>query len=192
MEAFVVAARAALPGVSVEQGGAEQLPYPDASFDVVAAQLVVQFMDDPVAGLAEMARVARPGATVAATVWDHSQDRGPLSLFWRAARDVDPEAPGEGHQAGVAEGELAALFERAGMPGASTTVLSVPVVHPTFEEWWAPYTLGVGPAGGYVAQLDEPAREVLRARCEALLPAAPFTIDAVAWTVCCRLPGPRV
>ena len=88
---FVAAARERFPEVDVREGRAEQLPFPDASFDVALAQLVVHFMTDPVAGLAEMGRVTRPGGTVGACVWDHAGGAGPLSLFWRAVHDLDPE-----------------------------------------------------------------------------------------------------
>ena len=83
--------------------------FADGSFDVVLAQLVVHFMADPVAGLAEMRRVAQPGGRVAACVWDHGGDGGPLSAFWRAARDLDPDAPDERNMPGVREGHLAEL-----------------------------------------------------------------------------------
>lgn len=56
----------------------------------------------------------------------------------------------------------------------------------SFEEWWEPYTLGVGPAGDHVKQLDEEARETLRRHCAELLPDRPFTVDATAWTVLAR------
>ena len=80
---FVAAARARYPGVEVSQAPAERLPFPDRSFDAALAQLVVHFMSDPVAGLAEMARVTRRDGVIAACVWDHAGDQGPLSLFWR-------------------------------------------------------------------------------------------------------------
>ena len=83
---FVEALRDRLPGVDVLHGAAEVLPFPDDTFDAALAQLVVQFMSDPVAGLAEMKRVAGPGAVVAASVWDHGTGRGPLSSFWDAVR----------------------------------------------------------------------------------------------------------
>jgi SAM-dependent methyltransferase len=187
--AFVAAVSRQLPGVSVALGGAEHLPYPDGGFDAVLAQLVVHFMTDPVAGLAEMARVVRPGGVVAANVWDHTDDRGPLSLFWSVVREIDPSATDESQLAGAFEGHLVALFEAAGMAGPVATVLSVPVVHPSFEEWWEPYTLGVGPAGDYVAALGTQEREALRARCAARLPVAPFTVEAAAWTVWWRAPA---
>ena len=61
------------------------------------------------------------------------------------------------------------------------TSLTVEVEHPTFEEWWEPFTLGVGPAGGHVKNLapDEQAR--LRELCRADLPEPPFVIAASAW-----------
>src|SRR5919108_261504 len=88
-EPFVAAARERHPGVDVRRASAESMPFGDDTFDGTLAQLVVHFMTDPVAGLAEMARVTRPGGVVAACVWDHGGDLGPLNTFWRAARDLD-------------------------------------------------------------------------------------------------------
>src|SRR4029079_12834160 len=114
---------------------------PDSSIDAALAQLVVHFMADPVAGLAEMARVARPGGTIAACVWDHGGGKGPLSLYWNAARELDANAPDESRLAGAREGNLAELFGAAGIESVDETVLSVTVRHASFEEWWEPYTL---------------------------------------------------
>ncbi len=188
-ESFVEAVAQEFPDVMVSLGGAEQLPYPDASFDVVLSQLVVHFMTDPVAGLTEMARVTSPGGTVGANVWDHSGMLGPLSMFSRAVRETDPNAADEANLAGAKEGQLVAFFEAAGMTNPSASVLSVSVVHPSFEQWWHPFTLGVGPSGAYVAGLDPAAGERLRAHCETLLPSGPFTVDAAAWTVLWRKPS---
>ncbi|MEP6665724.1 MAG: methyltransferase domain-containing protein, partial [Nocardioidaceae bacterium] len=68
-ESFVAAVRARFPGVDVRSGVAEQLPFPDETFDLALAELVVHFMTDPVAGLQEMARVTRPAGQIAACVW---------------------------------------------------------------------------------------------------------------------------
>ncbi len=114
---FVDAAAARFPGVEVHLGTAEDLPYADDEFDAALAQLVVHFMSDPVAGLAEMARVVRPGGTVAACVWDHAGGLGPLSLFWTAVLDLDPGAPHEADLAGAREGHLAELATTAGLRG---------------------------------------------------------------------------
>jgi SAM-dependent methyltransferase len=180
-EPFVAAARARNPGVNVLQASAERLPFPDDGFDAALAQLVVHFMADPVGGLAEMARVTRPGGVVAACVWDHAGDRGPLGVFWQAARTLDPEVHDESRLAGVREGHLGELFESAGLSEIQETTVSATVQHPTFEEWWEPYTGGVGPAGAFVASLDAERQAVLRETCRGLLPAAPFTLTALAW-----------
>ena len=74
----------------MHEASAERLPFADGAFDAALAQLVVHFMSDPVAGLTEMARVVRRDGVVAACVWDHAGERGPLSLFWQAAREIDP------------------------------------------------------------------------------------------------------
>jgi len=182
-ESFVAAARERFPDLDVRQGRAEALPWPDDSFDVVVASLVVHFMRDPVAGLREMGRVARPAGTVAATVWDHAGDRGPISPFWRAVRSLDPAAPDESDLAGARAGQLAALFRQAGLEVIWDTVLTVRVRYTSADQWWEPYTLGVGPAGAYVAGLDAERREALRRRCLVQLPPAPFDIDASAWCV---------
>ena len=184
---FVEATRAALPDVAVHQGAAEDLPFPDDSFDLAAAQLVVHFMRDPVAGIREMARVTRPGGLVAANVWDHAGRGGPLTRFWRAVHDVDPVAPDESGLPGTREGHLAALFEEAGLRDVRPDSLTVTVRFETFEQWWAPYTLGVGPAGSYVAVLDDAGRGSLARACRARLPQPPFEVAATAWTVTARV-----
>jgi SAM-dependent methyltransferase len=182
-EPFVEAMRARFPSIDVHRATAEQLPFDDDTFDLAVAQLVVHFMTDPVAGLAEMARVTRAGGLVAASVWNYADGVGPLSDFWRAVRDVDPQAYDESALAGARDGHLAELFDRAGLHDIQPSSLSVSSSFATFDEWWEPYLLGVGPAGAYVAGLDANAREVLHAQCAVLLPAAPFEITASAWTV---------
>ena len=180
-ESFVAAARSRLPGVDVRQAMAEELPFADGEFDVSLAQLVVHFMADPVAGLREMARVTRRDGLVAACVWDHAGGGGPLSPFWTAVREVEPDAHDESSMAGAREGHLAELFVAAGLRDVESTTLAVEVHYASFEEWWEPYTLGVGPAGMYVAAMDTASREELRRRCRALVPPAPFAISARAW-----------
>lgn len=180
-ESFVAAARERHPGVSVQRAAAEQLPFGDQAFDVALAQLVVHFMAQPVEGLREMARVTRNHGVVAACVWDHAGGQGPLSLFWEAARDLDPGVRGESQLAGAREGHLAQLFRAAGLHEVQETALSVRVEHPSFDDWWEPFTLGVGPPGSYVAGLDATRRTRLRERCREMLPAAPFTVTALAW-----------
>jgi SAM-dependent methyltransferase len=181
-EPFVAAVRERCPGADVRLAAAERLPFGDDAFDVTAAQLVVHFMESPVAGLREMGRVTRPGGVVAACVWDHAGGRGPLTPFWHAVRELDPLADDESGLAGVREGHLAQLFGQAGLGIAQATALTVQTQPTTFDEWWEPFTLGVGPAGAYVASLDPEHRATLRERCRANLPP-PVKISATAWAV---------
>lgn len=178
---FVAAMRERFPGVTVEQAGAERLPFPSESFDAALAQLVVHFMHDPVGGISEMARVTGANGVVAACVWDHASEHGPLAAFWAAARDLQPGAHDESNLPGVREGHLAKLFTDAGLRRIESTALHIAVEHPSFDEWWQPFTAGVGPAGEFVATLEPAAKERLRADCQGRLGDGPFTVSAIAW-----------
>jgi SAM-dependent methyltransferase len=180
-EPFVAAVRARHPGVTVLKARAEDLPFEADVFDAAMAQLVVHFMSDPVIGIAEMGRVTRPGGIVAACVWDHAGESGPLSPFWKAARDLDPAVHDESGLAGVREGHLGDLFVAAGLRDVEATTVSARVEYATFDEWWEPFTAGVGPAGAFVVSLDPDRRAVMREACRRRLPVAPFTITARAW-----------
>jgi SAM-dependent methyltransferase len=179
---FVEAARRREPDVDVREGAAEAMPYDDGAFDAAVCQLVVHFMADPPAGLREMVRVTRPGGVVAATVWDNYGDRGPLSLFWHAARDTGYPGTGEALKAGSREGDLARLLTEAGLSEVTDGRLDISLPFATFEEWWEPFTLGVGPAGDHVRTLDDAGRAALAAACRARLPDPPFDLTVSAWT----------
>jgi SAM-dependent methyltransferase len=180
-EPFVETARERYAGVDVRQASAEQLPFPDRDFDVALAQLVVHFMASPTQGLREMARVTRADGVVAACVWDHEGGEGPLSRFWDVARELDPAVEGESQLAGARRGHLAELMGQAGIDEIEEGVLSVSVEHPSFDEWWEPFTFGVGPAGAYLAELDPEHRARLRARCRDEFPEGGLTLTVRAW-----------
>ncbi len=180
-ESFVTAAQQRHPGVDVRLAAAERLPFPDGMFDVALAQLVVHFMTDPLAGLVEMARVTRPGGVIAACVWDFAGGDGPLGPFWTAARALNPSVEDESHLAGVREGHLTDLFRESGLRSIEHTTLAVTQNHTGFEDWWGGFMRGVGPAGSYLAGLEEHQQAALREKCRAMLPAGSFTITAQAW-----------
>jgi ubiquinone/menaquinone biosynthesis C-methylase UbiE len=180
-EPFVAAARARYPGADVHQGSAEALPFADAGFDASLAQLVVHFMASPDDGLREMRRVTRAGGIVAACVWDLTEGGGPLGHFWAAARELDPGVDDESQRAGGSPGHLAELLARAGLQTVTETALTVEVAEAGFDEWWEPFTLGVGPAGTYLQTLDAERRERLRERCAERFPPGPLVVSARAW-----------
>ncbi len=176
---FVAAIRARFPGIDVRLGTAEEMPYATADFDAALAQLVVHFMTDPVLAIRQMARVTRRGGVVAACVWDGPT--GALAPFWDAVHVIDPEAEDEALLSGAQVGHLTELFEAAGLHDVEEISIAAEVVHPTFEEWWEPYTYGVGPAGDYVQWLDDDRRAGLEAVARERLGSGPFTIAANAW-----------
>ena len=92
---FVEAARQRHPGVEVVLAGAEELPFDDGAFDAALAQLVVSFMSDPVAGLAEMRRVTRAGGVVAACVWDLAGGKRRCRPSGARCSELDPGARDE-------------------------------------------------------------------------------------------------
>jgi len=178
---FVASIEERFPGVDVRQATAEHLPYEDARFDAALAQLVVHFMTDPVAGLGEMRRVTKPGGVIAACVWDHAGGQGPLSAFWRGVHVLDPNATDESLLAGAREGQLAELMASARLRDITDNTLVVEVEHPTFKEWWEPFTRGVGPPGAYVETLSFDERAELHEICREELGDGPFTVRAAAW-----------
>ncbi|WP_135457504.1 class I SAM-dependent methyltransferase [Mycobacterium sp. DL99] len=176
---FVDAIRARFPDIDARRGTAEELPYDAATFDAALAQLVVHFMTDPVVGIGQMARVTRRGGVIAACVWDGPT--GALAPFWEVVHLIDPDAEDEALLAGAHRGHLTEMFEAAGLRDVDERPLAVDVVHPTFEEWWEPYTFGVGPAGDYFQGLDDAGRARLESVARGHLGAGPFTVAATAW-----------
>ena len=184
---FLSAVRMRLPYVDLREGHAEELPFDDDTFDVALAQLSVHFMADPARGVAEMARVVRPGGLVAAVVWDVHGGGSPLAVFWRAAHAFDPNAMSSSGLPGPEDADLARIFERAGLEPAEPDALIVHRWFESFEEWWEPYLLGVGPTGDFVTGLDVDTRDRLAAQCRHLLPAPPFDVPGKAWVVRARI-----
>jgi SAM-dependent methyltransferase len=185
-EPFAAANAERVPGADVQVGGAESLPWPADSFDAALAQLVVNFMSDANAGIAEMRRVVHPGGIVAACTWDYSGGMTMLRTFWDAALSLDPETPDEARTMHYNDpDELQELWLRAGIEAVETDALVVEASYRDFDDYWDPFTRGVGPAGAYTSSLDPDRRAALREECRRRLgnPDAAFTLSATAWAV---------
>jgi SAM-dependent methyltransferase len=179
---FAAACRERNPGADVREGAAEDLPWPDGSFDAALASLVIGFMSDPDQGVREMARVTRAGGTVAACMWDTTAGgMTMLRIFWSAARQLNPAVGGEHRLAGTAEGDIGDRFRRAGLEDVVDGALSARADYSGFDDFWGPLTLAVGPAGQYLAALPDAQRVAVRDACKAELPDGPFSLDARAW-----------
>lgn len=186
-EPFVEACASKHPGVDVREAPAEQLPFEDGEFDLALSQLVINFMAEPVSGVAEMARVTRQGGTVASCVWDYSGEMTLLRAYWDAALEVDPDGAAARDE-GVAmpwcrEGELGDLFRAAGLSSVRDGSIHASARFESFDELWWPLTVGVGPSGAYCKSLEEPVRAELRNGFQRRLGAGdmPFEVPARAW-----------
>ena len=179
---FVAACRERVQEGDIREGVAEELPWSDGEFDVALSSLVVAFMSDPDQGLREMARVTRPGGTVAACMWDIAGGgMTMLKTFWTAAREVDPSVEGERKLAGSQEGDIAERLGRAGLENVEEGTLSARADYTSFDDFWDPFTSGVGPAGQYLASRDPGQQDAVREACRAQLPEGAFSLDARAW-----------
>jgi len=193
-EPFAKACRARVPGVEVVVAGAEVMPFADRAFDATFSQLVVNFIPDAEAGVREMSRVTRSGGLVAACVWDYAGEMTLLRAFWDAAREVEPER-GAAHDEGVVmrwcrDGELADLWRATGLRAVRFAALRIRASYADFEDLWAPFLQGVGPAGAFVAALDEPRRAALCDGLRRRLGAGgqPFELTARAWAAAGTVP----
>ncbi len=186
---YARACRVRVPGADVRVGTAEALPFEAATFDAVFAQLVVNFMVDAAGGVAEMRRVARPGAGVAATVWDYTGQMRLLRAFWDAAIDVEGEparALDEGRRMPFCSpGVLGRLWQDAGLAEVEVGPVVVSATYRDFADLWAPLELGVAPSGAFCVSLPPVRRAALRHRFAELLgsPDGPFKLQARAWAV---------
>jgi SAM-dependent methyltransferase len=189
-EGFLKTAKENLAGRAVlHQGSATVIPLDDASVDVVVSGLVLNFVPDQQAALAEMARVTSSGGTIGAYVWDYSGKMELMRYFWDAAVELDPDTAkiDEGAQFPSCRPEaLVTLFINAGLNQPEATAIDIPTPFASFEDYWQPFLGGQGPAPAYAMALDEPTRTRLRDRIRARIPVqadGSISLTARAWAV---------
>ena len=179
------------PRVSFRVGDATALPFPDASFDRVLSLLMMHFVVQPERAVAEMRRVARPGATVAAAVWDARGGFVANRLFHDTASALDPAAAARRARnytrPMTRPGELEAAWRQAGFAEIAATELAIRMEFASFEDYWAPYLGQDGPGAEYIATLDGEAlirlREAVRSAYLDGEPDGARSYVAVAWAV---------
>ena len=168
---------------------AQQLPFDTASADFVVSALMLNFVPEPELAMAEMARVARRGATVATYVWDYAGEMQLIRYFWNAAVALDPRADtwDEALRFPLCQPRrLETLFDSAGLQGLESRAIDVPTHFRDFSDFWTPFLGGQGPAPGYLMSLDESQRVRLREHLRAQLPtSADGSIELVAraWAI---------
>ena len=174
---------------TVPAADAPALPLADAACDAVVSGLVLNFVPDTGAALREMGRVAGPGGTVAAYVWDYADGMQMLKRFWDVAASLDPAAVPmhEGARFPLCHPvALRRAFEDARLADVDVGPLDLATRFADFDDYWQPFLGGQGPAPAYVASLDDDRRTRLCAALKAALPHADdgsITLDARAWAV---------
>jgi SAM-dependent methyltransferase len=187
-EGFLRTASERLAGrATFHRGSATEIPLNDGSVDVAVSGLVLNFVPDPRAALAEMARVTGRGGTIAAYVWDYAGGMELMRVFWDAAVALDPGAAkmDEGIRFPLCRPEpLAELFAGAGLNGVAVTAIDVPTRFASFEDYWRPFLGGQGPAPAYAMSLEETTRARLRDWIRQRLPIeadGSISLTARAW-----------
>ncbi len=167
--AYIAHARAAQPDPKIryEPGDACALGFADASFDRVLSLLLLHFVPNASAAIAEMRRVARPGATVAAAVWDARGGFVANRIFFDTAAALDAKG-GEQRRARnytrpmTRPGELVDAWRAAGLQDVRGTTLAIRMEYASFDDYWAPCEGKDGPGAEYLASLGAAERAALR------------------------------
>lgn len=185
-------------GVTFQVGDICALDFPDRHFDRVLSLLVLHFVPKSEQALAEMRRVARPGATVGAAVWDARGGFVANRIFWDTAAALDPEGAGQRRARNYTRpmtrpGDLGRAWRAAGFEQVVETSLAIRMDYASFDDYWTPFSSQDGPQAEHVAGLGEPERALLR---EALRLAyldgeadGPRSYAALAWAVKGVAPG---
>jgi len=177
LASFAVAATGGLPGRADGYG-------------CVASLLALNFFRNPATAIIEMRRLASDGGTVAACVWDYAGGMEFLCHFWEAVAAETPGADGldEGMRFPICHPDaLTDLFMAGGLGDVRCEALQISTRFQSFDDYWAPFLGGTGPAPSFVAGLDSDGRAALARRLETTLPrGTDGTIELVAraWAVC--------
>lgn len=171
---FVTALRERFPGVEVYDTPAEALPFSAGEFDAALAQLVVPFVDDAPAAVAEMARVAR---RVAVCMWGIAEV-DMLAAIDRTKREIGLSTPPRRYRTPQ---ELHDLLAPHGE--VESAELDVTAAYRDFAEFWQ--ALEQGGASEWLASLDADARERAHEELFRQLgsPGGPFELAARAFAV---------
>jgi ubiquinone/menaquinone biosynthesis C-methylase UbiE len=179
---FVAALQRKFPNADMRAAPAEDLPWPDETFDAALAQLVLTFMTSAPAGIAEMRRVVRPGGVVAACMWDrHGMDM--LAAVSRTQEALAARGPTEALTLYRSRDEVEGLFLGSGFADVKTELLEVEREYAGFDELWDTMQGGVGPAGAWLKTLDDETRAKARDELHRQVgePSGAFTLHGRAW-----------
>lgn len=190
-EGFLAGARAAItdPRADFCAADAQALPLASGGCDAAVSGLALNFVPDPRRAAAELVRVTRSGGLVAAYVWDYAEGMEMIRYFWDSAVALDPAAAelDEGSRFPLCRPEpLRRLWSDGGLTEVQVEALDVPTVFSDFDDYWAPFLGGQGPAPGYAISLTEDRRRALRHLLRDRLPESAdgtVPLTARAWAI---------
>ncbi len=164
--------RFAPPSVAeFRQGDAMAQPFADGAFDAAVMPLVIFFVPEPATGVAEMARVVRPGGIVAAYSWDLHGGGFPYDAVQAELRGAGLDVPMPPHPEAANVDVLRDLWAGAGLEVVETREITVHRTFADFDDYWA--TILGGPSvGRQLAAMTPDEASLFRDRLRARLPAA--------------------
>ena len=154
------------------RGEGGDLPFEAESFDVAVMALVVFFLPDPAKGVAEMARVVRPGGTVATYAWDLLGGGFVLEPVHAELRSLGIEPALPPSAAAARPDNLNALWTGAGLEDIAAREITVTRSFPDFDAFWTT-SLKSPTLGRELKGLDAGTADDLRQRVRARLDADP-------------------
>jgi SAM-dependent methyltransferase len=188
-------ARRDLAGVEFLKGDAQDIPFPDDSFDGAGALIALNFMSDPLKAAREMARVVRPGGTLVAAAWDFRGGLVYQRLLWDTAAAIDPGAAKTrdkifSNPLALPDG-MSDLWRAAGLQDVERQSVTVRMDFANWDDYWQPLLGGQGPVGGYVTALEPELRERVSAAVRAAFLSGdvdgPRSLTATSWVVTGRV-----
>jgi ubiquinone/menaquinone biosynthesis C-methylase UbiE len=179
------------PRLQFRVGDACALAYEDQTFDRVLSLLALHFMPCAPEAIAEMRRVARPGAVVGTAVWDARGGFVANRLFFDTAAALDTRASerrAKNYTRPLTRpGELVNAWQQAGFLDVSETSLHIRMTYTSFADYWAPFLGKDGPGAAYVSTLGDDERTRLEQAIRAAYldgdPDGSRSYAALAWAV---------
>ena len=162
------------PAIEFQIGDACALPFQNASFNRVLSLLMLHFVPQTELAISELRRVAKPGATVAAAVWDGRGGFVAQRMFFDIAATVDPVGGGQARAQQFTRplcrpGELEAAWRAAGFQNVMPTTVMTRMEFANFDDFWSPYLGKQAGAAAYVTTLTDDQRQKLKEVCALLI-----------------------
>src|SRR5207302_7279026 len=175
-----------IANIETQVCSADDLPFNDATFDSVSVRFGYMFFPDVAKATAEFARVLKPGGRLCSSVWVKPEENPWTTIAMQAiateAVVAPPDPDGPNMFRCAAPGYVSALYEGAGLRDVAEWDVDVELVTRSPAQYWEMISEHVSLAVAALQQVDEPARERIRAN--AIVKVSAFEKDGEV-----RVPG---